>query len=163
MGLLIIIIIGEVLTPMVLRQHFYSNSRVKYYISIIIHAILSMWLWILIIEISTDKGFFDTPRHIWLLMNLTGMICAVVVPRMIVIIFHFPGRLVRNKNGGHIRWTTNTGLIITAMVFSVIALGTLYGRFNFKTEAVTIKIKGLHKDLDGLKIIQLSDMHLSGF
>ena len=49
------------------------------------------------------------------------------------------------------------------LIFSIIALGTLYGRFNFKTEAVTIKIKGLNKDLDGLKIVQLSDMHLAGF
>ena len=69
MGLLIILIITEALTPVVLRQHFYNRSRVKYYTSTIIHIILSMWLWILFIEITTYKGFFDTPRHIWLLMN----------------------------------------------------------------------------------------------
>jgi hypothetical protein len=96
-------------------------------------------------------------------MSLTGMICAVVVPRVILIIFHFPGRLIKIKNGGHIRWLTNTGMTIMILIFSIIALGTLYGRFNFKTESVTIKIKGLNKDLDGLKIVQLSDMHLSGF
>ena len=49
------------------------------------------------------------------------------------------------------------------LIFSIITLGTLHGRFNFKTEEVTIKIKGLNKDLDGLKIVQLSDMHLAGF
>ena len=163
MGLLFILIITEVLTLLVLRQHFYSKSRLKYFISIIIHVILSLWLWILFLEIITDKGFFDTPRHIWLLMSLTGMICAVVVPRVILIIFHFPGRLIKIKNGGHIRWLTNTGMTIMILIFSIIALGTLYGRFNFKTESVTIKIKGLNKDLDGLKIVQLSDMHLSGF
>jgi predicted MPP superfamily phosphohydrolase len=48
-------------------------------------------------------------------------------------------------------------------ILSIVALGTLHGRFNFKTEQVTIKIKGLNKDLDGLKIVQLSDMHLAGF
>jgi len=163
MGFLIILIITEVLTWVVLRQHFYSKSRVKYYISIIIHVILSMWLWILFIEIATYNGFFDTPRHIWLLMNLTGMICAVVAPRAILIIFHYSGRLARIKHGGHIRWLTNTGLTIMVVIFSIIAMGTLHGRFNFKTEAVTIKIKGLNKDIDGLKIVQLSDLHLSGF
>ncbi|MEI8226497.1 MAG: metallophosphoesterase [Bacteroidota bacterium] len=163
MGFLIILIITEVLTPAVLRQHFYSVSKAKYFISIIIHVILSIWLWVLFFEINSYKSFFDTPRHIWLLMNMTGMMCAVVVPRAILNIFHFTGRLARIKTGGHLRWLTNTGLTIMVLILSIIAVGTLYGRFNFKTEAVTIKIKGLNKDLDGLKIVQLSDMHLSGF
>jgi predicted MPP superfamily phosphohydrolase len=94
---------------------------------------------------------------------MTGMIIAVVAPRIILVIFHFPGRLVKIKNGSHLRWLTNTALTIMVLIFSIIALGTLHGRFNFKTEAVTIKIKGLNKDLDGLKIVQLSDLHLSGF
>jgi uncharacterized protein len=163
MGFLIILIITEVLTLVVMRQHFYSSSRAKYYISTIIHLILSMWLWILFFEVTANKGFFDTPRHIWLLMNLTGMICAVVVPRILLIMFHFSGRLIKIKNGGHITWLTNTGMTIMVLIFSIIALGTMYGRFNFKTETVTIRIKGLNKDLDGLKIVQLSDMHLAGF
>lgn len=163
MGFLIILIITEVLTPAVLRQHFYSISKAKYFISIIIHVILSIWLWVLFFEINSYKSFFDTPRHIWLLMNMTGMMCAVVVPRAILNIFHFTGRLARIKTGSHLRWLTNTGLTIMVLILSIIAVGTLYGRFNFKTEAVTIKIKGLNKDLDGLKIVQLSDMHLSGF
>jgi predicted MPP superfamily phosphohydrolase len=163
MGLLIVLILTDILTPVVLRQHFFTDSKVIYYISIIIHIILSLWLWILFFEITGYKGIFDNPRHIWLLMNLTGMICAVVAPRIILIIFHFSGRLARSKSGGHLRWLTNTGMTIMVVIFSIIAFATFYGRFNFKTEAVTIKIKGLNKDLDGLKIVQLSDMHLAGF
>ena len=163
MALLILLIIIEVLTLIVLRQHFFSTSSLKYFISIIIHVILSLWLWILFFEVTSNKSFFDTPRHIWLMMNLTGMITAVVVPRIILNILHFAGKLIRIKIGGHIRWLTSSGLTIMVIIFSVVAFGTLYGRFNFKTEAVTIKIKGLNKDLDGLKIVQLSDMHLSCF
>lgn len=96
-------------------------------------------------------------------MNLNGMICAVVVPRLILITVHFSGKLARIRSGGHIRWLTNTGMTFSAIIFSIIALGTLVGRFNFKTESVTINVKGLNKDLDGLRIVQLSDMHLSCF
>ena len=163
MALLIILVLTEVLTLVVLRQHFYSSSRAKYFISIVIHVILSMWLWILFLGITTYKSFFDAPWNIWLLMNLAGMICAVVVPRFFLIIIHFSGRLTRIKTGGHVRWLTNAGLIIMVLIFSIIAMSTFIGRFNFKTEAVTIKIKGLNNDLEGLKIVQLSDMHLSGF
>ena len=163
MEFLIFLIITEVLTLVVLRHHLFGTSKAKYYISIIIHVILSMWLWILFIETTAYKSFFDTPRNIWMLMNMKGMISAVMAPRGILILCHFSGRLVRLKTGGHLRWLTNTGLTILVVIFSIIALSTLYGRFNFKTEAVTIKIKGLNKELDGLKIVQLSDMHLAGF
>ncbi len=163
MWLLIILIVTEVLTLVVLRQHFYNVSRAKYYILLIIHIILSMWLWVLFFEINSYKGFYDDPRHIWLLMNMKGMICAVVVPRTLLVLLHYSGRLVRYKSGGHLRELTNTALIISFVIFSIITLSTLIGRFNFKTESVTIKIKGLNKDLDGLRIVQLSDIHLSGF
>ena len=163
MGLLILLLITEVLTLIVLRQHFFNTSRIKYFISIIIHIILSLWLWILFFEVTSNKSFFDAPGHIWLLMNLTGMITAVVVPRVILNVLHFTGKLIKIKSGGHLRWLTNSGLTIMVIIFSIVAFGTLYGRFNFKTEAVTIKIKKLNKDLDGLKIVQLSDMHLSCF
>jgi predicted MPP superfamily phosphohydrolase len=48
-------------------------------------------------------------------------------------------------------------------ILSVITVSSFYTRFNFKTEEVTIKVKDLNKDLDGLKIVQLSDMHLTSF
>ncbi len=164
MVLLIFLVITEVLTPAVLRQHFYNTSRIKYFISLIINTILSIWFWILYIEIVTYDSFYDNPRHIWLLMNLTGMICAVLAPRIILIILHFSGKLISLRSGGgHKRWLTNSGLIIMALILIITGTGTLYGRFNFRTERVTIKIKNLSKELDGLKIVQLSDLHMSGF
>jgi predicted MPP superfamily phosphohydrolase len=163
MLLLTILIATEILTLEVLRQHFFHDSKPKYYILFVIHIILSAWLWILFFETQGNRTFFDDPRHIWLLLNLNGMICAVVVPRIIIILCHFTGKLVKRKVGGHIRWLTNTAIIAMGVILTVIATGTLHGRFNFKTETVTIEIKGLNKDLDGLKIVQISDMHLSGF
>jgi len=163
MGLLIVLIITEIFTPVVLRQHFYTDSKAKYSISIVIHVILSLWIWILFFETTSYKSFFDNPKHVWLMMNLTGIVIAVVIPRVILNILHFSGKLIRIKNGGHLRWLTNTGLTIMLIILTIISISLLYGRFNFKTEEVTINIKGLNKDLDGLKIIQLSDMHLTTF
>jgi hypothetical protein len=88
---------------------------------------------------------------------------AVVFPRAIIIILHFTGKLINLKNGFHLRWLTNSGLVIMLIIFSIISVSALRGRFNFKTEEITINIKGLNKDLDGLKIVQLSDMHLTSF
>jgi predicted MPP superfamily phosphohydrolase len=44
-----------------------------------------------------------------------------------------------------------------------ILYGAFFGRFNVKIDNVEIKIAGLHNDLDGLKIVQISDLHLTGF
>lgn len=96
-------------------------------------------------------------------MNMKGILSAVIFPRILLIIFHFSGKLLIIRRGGHIRWLTNTGISTMVIIFSIITLSTIHGRFNFKTESVTIKIKGLKKDINGLKIIQLSDMHLAGF
>jgi len=163
MGLLFILLITEILAPIVLRQHFFSKSKPLYYIALVIHIVLSLWLWTLFFVLAANNSFFDNPQHIWLMLNMKGMLCGVVIPRFIMIVFHYTGRLVRLKTGDHIGWVTNTGISLMVAIFLIVAAGTLHGRFNFKTEEVTIAIKGLNKDLDGLKIVQLSDMHLSGF
>ena len=157
------LIIIEVLTLMTLKDIVQSWAKGIFYISAIIHMILSIWFWTLLIETRTYSSFFDNPWHISLLMNLTGIICGIVVPRVFLILFHFTGKLFRIRKGGYVRWLTNTGLAISIFIFSLIAFSTYYGRFNFRTENVEIKIKGLKNDLDGLKIVQLSDMHLSSF
>jgi len=163
MGLLVILILTEVFTLVALHQHFYARSKTRYFLSLLIHIILSLWLWRLYIEIELYNDFYDTSRHIWMLMNMTGMVIAVVFPRFILIMFHFTGKLIRLRSGRHIYWLTDSGLVIMGLIITIIAFGTFHGRFNFKTEAVTIKIKGLHEDLDGIKIVQLSDLHLSTF
>jgi predicted MPP superfamily phosphohydrolase len=163
MGLMAILIVIEILMFVVLRQHFYNESKAKYYISLIIHVILSIWLWIIYFETTFYNSFYDNPKHVWLMMNLTAIMIAVVFPRAIIIILHFTGKLINLKNGFHLRWLTNSGLVLMLVIFSTIAVSSLWGRFNFKTEYIIISIKGLNKDLDGLKIVQLSDMHLTSF
>jgi predicted MPP superfamily phosphohydrolase len=163
MALLIILIITEILTVVVIRQHFYDKSWMLYYFFMTLNTMLSIWLWILWFEASSYKGIYDKPDHIWVLMNLAGMLCAVVIPRILLGIFHFSGRLATRKTGGHSRLMTNSGLILSAIVFLTVASGTLIGRFNFKTGNITVKIKGLKQDLNGLKIVLISDLHLVSF
>ena len=163
MTLLIVLVATELFTPAVLHQHFYMRSKAIYYILLIAHILLSFWLWILFIEVRGDKGFYDSPRHIWSMMQLNGMLVGVVFPRILLIIFHFSGRFLRRKTRGYINWLTNTGFAVSIAIFLVIAGATLRGRFNFRTEELEIRIRGLNPALDGLRIVQISDLHLAGF
>jgi uncharacterized protein len=163
MIIFIILIVSELLTFLVFWQHYKSLSRVKFCSSIVINSILSIYMWILFIIVSSYQGNSDNPGHIWLMMNLAGTFCAILAPRVILDIFHFIGKLIRIRKGGHIRSLTNAGLIIWFFLFAIIIYGTEIGRFNFKTDKISVKVPGLNKNLEGLTIVQISDIHLPGF
>jgi predicted MPP superfamily phosphohydrolase len=163
MILLLLLLIIELLTVLILKEIFWHKSRQIFILALIINTLLSLRLWSLLIGTFSYKGFFDNPEHISALMDLMGIICAVAVPRFILILVHYSGKLIRFRKGGYTRWMTNTGLIIHVLIFTVIISGTYHGRFAFMISNVEIKIKDLHRDLDGLRIVQLSDMHLSSF
>ena len=163
MYLLIFSILIELLALIVIRQHFYKKSMFVFFLLCIIHAVMSVWFWIVFIETKTYHGAFDAPSNIYNLMQLTGIASAIMLPRAIIIIAHFIGKFLKYKTGGNINWLTNTGFIKASIVFLIIANGASFGRFNVKTDNTEINIEGLHKDLDGLKIAQISDMHLASF
>ncbi len=157
------LIVIEILMALVLRDSLGKRPRVIYYPAVIINIILSIWFWTLLVQIKSYKGFYDNPEHVRMLMSMAGTVCALIVPKVLLIILHFCGKLIRIKRGGHIRWLTNSGFIIASMIFIVLIISSLYGRFNFKVETLEIKIDGLHKDLDGFRIVQISDLHLASF
>jgi hypothetical protein len=146
----------------VFRHNYKGYSRTKYYVSTIINAILSIYMWILYFKVTAYRGAPDDPGHIWLTMYLTGAFCTILFPRVILDILHFTGKAIRSKSGGHLRSLTNAGIIIWIVIFTFISLVSIR-RFNVRTENITIPVEGLNKDLDGLKIVQISDIHMSGF
>ncbi len=158
---LIVLIIAEILTFVVIRQHFYEKSWMRYYFFFTLNLILSIWLWLLWFEAASFKGFFDEPEHIWVLLNLDGMLLGVVFPRLVISAFHFSGVFMKRKTGGHIRRWTNTGFVFALIIFLVAVSGLIVGRFNITTERETVRIKGLKPELAGLKIVQVSDLHMA--
>ncbi len=55
------------------------------------------------------------------------------------------------------------GMAAVAAPFAVEGWGAFVTRFNYKVEEVNLPVVGLHPDLEGLKILLLSDIHLSRF
>lgn len=163
MILLLILIVSEFLTFLVFRQHYKGFSRTWYYLSTVINVILSSFMWILYIEVSSFNGDFDDPGHVWLMMSLTGTFSAILIPRVILDILHYTGKAIRLRSRGHIRGLTNTGIIIWLVLFFSVVTGTIRGRHNFVTEEITIKSDKLNKLPGELTIVQISDLHLASF
>ena len=156
--LFIIFIATELITPIVIKQRFYYKSKIFFYLLCITHAVMSIWFWILFIETKIYNGPFDDPANLWNLMQIRGIMLAVTFPRSIIIITHFINKFLKRNN-----WLSNAGLTIASVFFLIIAIGTFWGRFNVKTDNIEIKINGLHNDLDGFRIVQISDLHLASF
>jgi uncharacterized protein len=163
MILLILLICTEIVTIIVIRQHLKGSSKLIYYITATINSVLSIYLWILYIRVTGFKGNFDDPGHVWMMINLKGAICAVLVPRIILDILHFSGVALRIRKGGYIRSLTNTGFVLYIFFLLLIISGSTVGKFNYRIDEVNVKINGLNSSLEGLTIVQLSDLHMAGF
>jgi len=161
--LIIVILFIEVLTFLALREHYTKTSKTKYFILISVISFLSVWLWYYLIRVMVYRGDFDTPANIRNQLTLGGLSAVILFPKFIFCFLHFTGKLFRIKKRGHIRWLTKAALVFSVILSLIVVSGILHGRFNIKTEEVTIGIKGLDPRLDGLKIAQISDLHLSGF
>jgi len=161
--MLLILIISEFLTFAVIRTHLKGHSRTRYYLTMLFNTVLSIYFWMLYLELNSFRGFYDEQIHIWLKLNFNGALFAILVPRIILIVFHYSGILIKIKEGGHMRKLTDAGFVVWLVIFGIIVYGTASGRFNVKTEEVTIQKENLHPDLEGFTIALISDLHLAGF
>jgi predicted MPP superfamily phosphohydrolase len=66
-------------------------------------------------------------------------------------------------NQGRRRVLNAVGGALMAAPFAAVGYGALIGRTDFRVREVDIPLAGLPPDLDGLRILQLSDIHLSAF
>ncbi|HOK74535.1 MAG TPA: hypothetical protein PLS74_05365, partial [Bacteroidales bacterium] len=150
--MLLLLIISEFLTFAVIKIHLKGRSRTRYYLAMLFNTVLSIYLWALYIELNSFRGFYDDQFHIWLKMSFNGALCAIFIPRIILIGFHFAGMLIKIKEGGHIRKLTDAGFVLWFVNFGVVVYGSAYGRFDVRTEEVTIHKESLHPDLEGFTI-----------
>jgi uncharacterized protein len=109
------------------------------------------------VRIPTRVGSVLGAGSLTYLMTVTGVLAiyqALVWVRRLLHADVNPGRRrVLNAAGG----------ALMAAPFAAIGYGAFIQRTNFQVREVDIPLAGLPPDLDGLRILQLSDIHLSAF
>ena len=164
MGLFLILLITELLTWVTIHKHFRGSSKLVYYIFSMCNAVLSLYVWMLYYKVVSFHGYYDDPYHVWVMMTLNGALSAILFPRVLLNICHYSGVLFMiRKGGGHMRRLTNAGFILSFLITTSIICGSTFGKLNFRTEEVKIDITDLKPDLEGLTIVQISDLHMSCF
>jgi len=91
------------------------------------------------------------------LMTATAVL---VVHQAFAILRH---HLAADVNPGRRQVLNSAGNILMAAPFAVMGYGALVQRTDFRVREVDVPIPGLPDDLDGLRVLQLSDIHLSAF
>jgi len=85
--------------------------------------------------------------------------CAWVVYRLLLLM-RIPARNFSPTRRALLR---ATGGAAVAAPFGLVGFGALVGRTDFQVWEVDVPVPGLHPDLAGLRLVQLSDIHLSAF
>ncbi len=72
-------------------------------------------------------------------------------------------RLERDADAGRRRVLNAAGYALMAGPFVVIGYGALVQLTDFRVREIDVPLPGLSQDLDGLRLLQISDIHLSAF
>ncbi len=75
----------------------------------------------------------------------------------------FSNKAKKIEAPGRRKFIRHSGLIVAGIPFTSMIYGVLKGRYDFKVTRLKLSFKNLPKSFDGLKIIQISDIHTGSF
>lgn len=89
----------------------------------------------------------------WLLLT-------IYIPKLLLTIFYLSDRIIfkYTKRKGYIG--TYLGVVLSSVVFIGFLYGALVGRFDTEVKHLEIRSQSLPTSFDGLKIVQISDLHV---
>jgi predicted MPP superfamily phosphohydrolase len=113
------------------------------------------------------------------LYTLIGLFVLLLLPKLVIILFHgledllelvrwawwkwAPGAGAAAPDEGRLRFLSKLGLALAAIPFTSVLYGITRGWRNFNVARVAIQTPKLPKAFDGLRIVQISDLHLGSF
>jgi predicted MPP superfamily phosphohydrolase len=111
-----------------------------------------------------------------------GIFLSIYVPKIIFVLFHFAEdilmffkwlyKIIFNYSSNQRRqentitrakFLSYTGIVLASIPFASMVYGMAKGRFNFKVERVKLNFNNLPQSFKGLRIVQISDIHIGSF
>jgi uncharacterized protein len=105
-------------------------------------VVLFLWKFLLILFLLLGE-IFALPANAWRIFNA--------------------GKRMRKQSWTRFRIFISMGLLAGTFTALLIFSGFFFWVYNFKVHTIEIKVKDLPNDLDGLRIVQLSDIHLGSW
>lgn len=158
-----------------------ENKKLKKAIAVLFWIVSGVMLGL----VFTGYMFRATTRNVMVInwyYYLFGAFIVLYLPKIVFIIFHFMEDIIhavrwsihklmcrsvkeisKGKPISRSRFLSQLGLGIAAIPFVAFLGGIVKGRFNFRVEHVRLAFPNLPKAFNGLKIVQVSDIHIGGF
>ena len=139
-----------------------SKSRSRYFT--ILYLLISLTTTGLLLYSFSNPEVIRQARNYSFFYLVISVTFLNLFPKFIfslITLFSFPIRLMGGKRLQMILLTGS--LIICTGLFCVIAYGIFFGRFNLNVEKKDLYFDNWPEQLDGFKIVQLSDIHFGSF
>ena len=135
-----------------------------------LRVLLYLWSAFLVVSYSFTfsivLAWLRVPTRIGMLLgagSLAYFMAATVVLGIHYLLHFLSGIFNARTDPGRRRVFHAAGNALLVSPFAVMAYGGLVQRTNFRVKEIDLPMSGLPQDLDGLRILQLSDIHLSAF
>lgn len=161
--LILLIVLIDALSFLTITGKRITGNSDYVRVLVTLHLLFSLITYYLLIKAIFHKGDFSDTSFLTLNLHLALFISAIWLQRIIIVILSNTGYILRRFSAGLAKTLNISGLVISALIFLVLAAGYINGRFNFKVERIGIQYDNLSPSLDGLRIVHISDLHLSSF
>ena len=114
-------------------------------------------------QLRDPSRFFGIRLIMWIFLMLYGPKLIFNATQLLGDLAFLVSNLFGSETESLRKWFLVPGLILGLLTFIAFGMGMARGRTNLKVFRETIKIEVLPVSFHGLRIVQLSDIHLAGF
>lgn len=158
-----------------------SNVRLKKIIYIVFWSV-SAFMVLLILGGMLFRTSTRDYRVLTWYYYLFGLFLVIYVPKILFVAFHFVDDVLHvlrwvffklfyrkrtfreNEHAiSRYKFLSQAGLGLASIPFAGFIWGMAKGRFDFRVEHVPLSFQGLPKSFDGVRFVQISDLHIGGF
>lgn len=167
-ALLLFIILGEVYTCHILYRFTKKKSVVYSYLLLVVTIVASLILYYK----GVDKSKGQTAES----MHIMALLLLFLLPKIIftIVLFfedvfrvlkwsgnkYFFKKEIKNERS---RILTNSSLVLAAFLTITIIYGVVVGKYNYSIKSETIMFQDLPTEFDGLRVLQISDLHVGSW
>lgn len=139
--------------------HSYFRARIWSRIQTVTAVIFNLALVMTICLPKREGGDDVLAAVMWMLYGYLS----IYIPKLLWVLTDVLSRLPMLWRGHRWRWMSRSGAVLGVALCAVMWWGALYNRFQTQVVEQTVDIKRLPRNFDGLRIAQISDLHLGTF